>query len=125
VEITRDALIAASRARDHQPLPSVGIMYFNSDDLCGIPPEPTWRSRRYRATRRRIRSSTICSSALRLSRPRARRRLWFHAERLRLPASAQSRLRGNLFVVLLTDGAETCDPGAKPFLVQKAEEASG
>jgi hypothetical protein len=119
-EITRDALKSAlTQLKTTNPLPSIGIAYFNNDDLCGYPNQPDVDVKALAQAH-----ADAISTSLDLVMPlgatpivgatmRGYAYMWKNA----------ASFTGNKFVVLLTDGGETCDPSNKPLLVSKATEA--
>jgi len=118
-ETTRDAFLAAlTELKATTPVPSIGMMLFNNNDYCGAPSVPD-------------------VDVAELSDPQ------FNTMSLKLNAVVPKgdtpivgatmsgygfmhshTYVGNKFIVILTDGNETCDPDSKDFLLGKAEEAS-
>jgi hypothetical protein len=127
-EITRDALSQAIQGLEaSNPLPSIGIMYFNSDDFCGIPSQPNVEVGPLNGNA----SNDPKLNALQLSLngvvPKGETPIIGSTmSAFQYMHSHEADFTGNRFVVLLTDGAETCDtrPGSKEFLIQKAGEAA-
>ncbi|HOT12918.1 MAG TPA: vWA domain-containing protein [Polyangiaceae bacterium] len=122
-EITRDALTAAWQGLvNSDPLPSVGVMLFNNDDFCGFPASPD-------VVVGPMNDPQLNELVLKLGevKPKgatpiigatmsAYNYLWKNKD----------SFTGNKFVVLLTDGAETCDKdvASKAYLIGKANEAA-
>ena len=125
-EITSTALSAAFATLETAiPLPSVGVAYFNQDNYCGFPSVPdvdilTLSGNAGSDPQLAALQASLAAVAPQGNTPivgtvmDAYNYLYENAE----------GFPGNRFVVLLTDGAETCDPSATDFLVQKAQEAS-
>jgi len=119
-EIVADALKAAVRLLEKvQPLPSVGIMYFNNDDYCGYPNKPDVDILALTDGQATAINSTLDQVSPWGATPIIGAMMRGY-EYLR---SNAARFSGNRFVVLLTDGGETCDPTNTGLLVQKAAEA--
>jgi hypothetical protein len=122
-EITRDSLKAAwNGLAATDPLPSVGVMFFNNDDYCGFPTKPDVEVQgltdpQYNALALNVDGVTPKGSTPIIGATMsAFAYLWANA----------ASFTGNKFVVLLTDGAETCDKAAssKALLIGKAQEAA-
>ena len=122
-EVTRDALTAAWQGlQNTDPLPSVGVMLFNNDDYCGFPTAPDVAVGGLSAPHLNELVLNLNTVTPKGSTPiigatmSAFQYLWTNA----------ATFEGNKFVVLLTDGAETCDlqASSKAFLIQKALEAT-
>ena len=122
-EITRDALTAAWQGLvGSDPLPSVGAMLFNSDDYCGFPASPDVPVQGMTDPQLNALVLNLQGVVPKGSTPiigasmSAYQYMWANA----------ASFTGNKFVVLLTDGSETCDKAAasKAFLIGKANEAA-
>ncbi len=125
-EITRDALKDAIQAlydathTSTLPVPSVGIMYFNDDDYCHPPDQPVVDVAELSVPQINTLNISLDAVIPKGDTPivgammRAYEYLYAHA----------SEFKGNLFVVLLTDGAETCDIPNKDFLLGKTKEVA-
>jgi hypothetical protein len=124
--ITRDALSAAFvELETSVPLPALGVAYFNADNYCGFPTEPTVDIAALSGDSATDPQLTALQDSLQAVTPQGYTPIigttmgayaYLHANAEAFP--------GNRFVVLLTDGAETCDPANTDLLVQKSLEAS-
>lgn len=127
-QITRDALSAAMQGLEGtNPLPSIGIMYFNSDDFCGIPAQPNVGVQQLSGDAGNDSQLNALQISLNQVTPKGETPLigsTMSAYQY-LYANAAS-FDGNRFVVLLTDGTETCDTqdSSKAYLLQKAAEVA-
>ena len=122
-EITRDALTAAWQGlTSTDPLPSVGVMLFNNDDICGIPDTPDVAVAPLTDPQLNSLVINLNNVTPKGSTPiiGATMRAYYYLH------TSGTQFEGNKFVVLLTDGAETCDLGAtsKSTLIQKAQDAA-
>lgn len=138
--ITRDALIAAVQGlRTVSPKPAVGIAYFNTDDYCDFPRQPL-------VPITQLQEDTSVDDphvnalveSLQAVKPKGETPIigttisaydFLYRQMNPQPDDAgvtPEPLQGTTVVVLLTDGAETCDErdGMKEYLVQKAQEAA-
>jgi hypothetical protein len=120
-EIIRDALkTALTTLETTTPVPSAGIGFFNNGDFCGYSDNPDVDIKALDQTQ-----VPAIGASLDLVDP------WgatpIVGAMMRGYAYLQknaAQYKGNKFVVLLTDGGESCDPNAMPFLVEKAQEAN-
>jgi hypothetical protein len=121
-EITRDALISAlGDLKSTSPTPSIGMALFNKGDGCEIPTQPDpamalLNDQHLGSLVTKLQGVTplgdtpIIGSVM-------------HAYQY----LAQQQVVGNKFLVLLTDGKETCDPTNKDLLIgagNKVQEAT-
>ncbi|MBI5532159.1 MAG: VWA domain-containing protein [Deltaproteobacteria bacterium] len=123
-EITRDALKAAVQSLEGiVPLPSVGIMYFNSDDNCGFPTAPSVSVVQLSGTAASDPQLLAFNTSLDGVTPKGDTPIVgvMYGAYTYLQSAT---LQGNKFIILLTDGAETCDPPNKPALLQWAADAT-
>ena len=124
-EITRDALTAAFQGLESStPLPSIGVAYFNSDNYCGFPTAPDVDILALSGDAQTDQQLADLLTSLTAVTPQGSTPIigTMMGAYNYLHQNADS-FEGNRFVVLLTDGAETCDPDSMSFLVQKAQEA--
>jgi len=102
------------------PTPSVGLMFFNVGDLCGYPDSPAVAVQELNAPQLNALTLSLDSTyplgATPIVGTVMRAYAYFHDN--------AASFNGNRFVVLLTDGGETCDPDNKQFLIGKAAEAT-
>lgn len=121
--ITRDSLIAAwNGLQGTDPLPSIGVMLFNNNDQCGFPTVPDVDVQALSGPQLNALILNLQAVTPKGSTPIIGATMSAYSF---LSANGASFV-GNKFVVLLTDGAETCDstPGIKDFLVGKAADAN-
>ncbi len=125
-EITRDALIAAIQGLEGtNPLPSIGIMYFNSDGFCGFPQQPNVNVAALSGNPNNDPQLNALVLSLNGVTPKGETPIVGSTmSAYQYLNSNAASFDGNRFVVLLTDGAETCDPASKPYLIEKAGQAS-
>jgi hypothetical protein len=130
-EITRNALLEAfgvggGGLETAVPLPSVGVAYFNNDQYCGFPSVPSvdivtlsgdYLSDPQLAALQTSLGGVVPKGDTPIVGTLMSAYAYLHDNAGAFPAS-------NRFVVLLTDGAETCDPGYASDLVLKAAEAN-
>ncbi len=124
-EITRDALTAAFQGlEDAVPLPAVGVAYFNNDNYCGFPVAPDVDILALSGDAQTDQQLTDLLTSLNAVNPQGSTPIvgtmmgafnYLHQN--------ESSFEGNRFIVLLTDGAETCDAASMGLVVQKAQEA--
>ncbi len=120
-EITRDALkLATDGLKVTLPVPAVGIGFFNSDDFCGYPDAPSVNIQTLTAAH----TAAINASLDQVSPWGATPIVGTMMRAFAYLQQNAGQFTGNKFVVLLTDGGETCDKDAKPLVVQKALEAT-
>lgn len=120
-EITRDALkTALATLTTTVPLPSAGIDFFNNGDFCGYSDNPDVDIASLTDPQ-----VTAIGQSLDAVQP------WGATPIVGAVMRAFAYLQknaaqfvGNKFVVLLTDGGESCDPNAMPLLVEKTIEAN-
>jgi hypothetical protein len=125
-EITSDALgLAIAGLETDSPLPSIGLAYFNSDNYCGFPSSPDVAITALSGDAATDPHLAALQGSLAAVSPQG------YTPIIGTVMGAYSFLHqnadqftGNRFVVLLTDGAETCDPDNLALLVDKAYEAS-
>lgn len=118
-KITRDAFIAAlSDLKATTPTPSVGMALFNSDDYCGAPAQPNVDVSVLEDTQLNTFVLTLKAVIPKGDTPIVGTTMGA------FQFMATHSYVGNKFVVILTDGKETCDVANKDFLVTKAEEAT-
>jgi hypothetical protein len=115
-EIVRDSLKAAIiDLKAFQPLPAIGIMFFNKDDYCGVAAAPDVAVADLTDPQ-----ATAINQALDGIKPKGETPIVGAANSainyFRNPPPGTT-FKGNKFVVLLTDGAETCDPANKPAVI--------
>lgn len=125
-EITRDAFSTAlSGLETAVPLPTVGIAFFNNDNYCGFPVAPEVDLLELSGDAATDPQLAALQAGLAAVVPKGSTPIvgsvmgaysFLHQNKAMFP--------GNRFVVLLTDGAETCDAASTDFLVQKSLEAS-
>ena len=119
-EITRDALKnALTTLTTTTPLPSAGISVFNNGDFCGYSENPDVLIAGLDATQ-------VAAIGLSLDIVQPWGATPIVGAMMRAYAYLQKnadQFKGNKFVVLLTDGGESCDPDAMPLLVQKSADA--
>ncbi len=123
-EIVRDSLKAAvSELEKVQPLPSVGIMYFNADDHCGFPSQPSVDVVALTGDDQTDPQLAAFTQSIDAVTPKGDTPIvgTMYSAYTYLQ---QAALTGNKFVILLTDGAETCDANNKPTLLQWAADAT-
>ena len=125
-EITSDALgLAIAGLETANPLPSIGLAYFNADNYCGFPTSPDLAITTLSGDAATDPHLADIQSSLVSITPQG------YTPIIGTTMGAYNYLHqnadnftGNRFVVLLTDGAETCDPSNLALLVDKALEAS-
>jgi hypothetical protein len=120
-ETTRDGLKAAIQAlKKTNPVPSVGVMLFNSDDGCGAPDKPNVDMAELLDPQTNLLLLSLDQVTCKGDTPlvgtcmNAYQYLYTNA----------ASFTGNLFVVLLTDGAENCHEDFKPTFLQKVKDAA-
>ncbi len=120
-EITTSALkTALGGLSQTTPLPAVGIAYFNVGDLCGYPDTPAVPVQALDVAQVNAMTISLDSTYAFGATPIVGTVMRAYAY---FDDNATS-FTGNRFVVLLTDGGETCDPDNTQFLVNKAAEAA-
>jgi len=126
-EVTSQALSAAfAGLENNDPLPSIGIGYFNSDNYCGFPTQPDVAIQSLSGDAATDAQLTALQTSLANVTPQGFTPIIGTVMGgYNFLYTNQASLDGILFVVLLTDGAETCDPANLPLLVQKSGEAAG
>ncbi|MBW2526397.1 MAG: VWA domain-containing protein [Deltaproteobacteria bacterium] len=125
-EVTETALIDAfTELENADPLPSIGLAYFNSDNYCGYPTAPDVSLTQLSGDAGNDSHLDAITTSLGGVTPQG------YTPIIGTTMGAynylytnESSFTGLLFVVLLTDGAETCDPTNTALLVQKAQEAN-
>lgn len=118
-ETTRDAFLAAlTELKATTPVPSIGMMLFNNNDGCGAPSTPD-------VDVAELTDPQLNTLSLKLNAvvPKGNTPI-VGATMSGYQFMFTNTFVGNKFVVLLTDGNETCDIPNMDFLVGKAEEAS-
>lgn len=120
-EITRDSLkTALDGLKQTAPVPAVGITYFNIGDLCGFPDNPAVPVQALDQSQANALTISLDSvyplGATPIVGTVMRAYAYFYDN--------SALFDGNRFVVLLTDGGDTCDPDSKQFLVSKAADAA-
>ncbi|MCL2825766.1 MAG: VWA domain-containing protein [Polyangiaceae bacterium] len=113
-------LAAWENLKSFKPTPGVGVLFFNNNDLCGIPDGPAvlvkelttahFNALKAEVDKQNAKGETPIIGAL------MRSYNYFHEN--------AADFEGNRFVVLLTDGSETCDKDNKEFLLEKVELAA-
>ena len=122
-EITHDALVAAwNGLQNADPLPSIGVMLFNNNDACGFPTVPSVEVQPLSGPQLNQLVLNLDAVQPKGSTPIIGATLSAY-QYVNVNAA---NFTGNKFVVLLTDGAETCDmdPNSKGYLIEKAEQAT-
>ncbi|MBI5533527.1 MAG: VWA domain-containing protein [Deltaproteobacteria bacterium] len=118
-EITREALKEAlNDLKATIPVPSVGIGLFNNDGYCGFPATPDVAVAELNDAQIGAIVPVLDAVVPKGDTPIVGSMMSAFAY------LQQQQVTGNKFVVLLTDGAETCDKGSLDFLVTKANEAT-
>jgi hypothetical protein len=125
-EITSTALDAAFTALEgYDPLPQIGIAYFNSDNYCGFPTAPDVDIAALSGDAATdVQLQAIQDSLTAVSPQGSTPIIGTTMGAWNYLYMNQASFDGILFVVLLTDGAETCDPANVPLLISKATEAA-
>lgn len=118
-ETTRDALLAAlNELKATTPVPSIGMMLFNNNDYCGVPSTPD-------VDVAELTDPQLNTLYLKLNAVVPKGDTPIVNATMNGYAFLHSHTYvGNKFIVILTDGNETCDPANKDFLVGKAQEAT-
>lgn len=120
-EVTTSALTTAlTGLAQTTPLPAVGIMYFNIGDLCGYPDNPAVPVEALSQPQVNALTLSLGATYPLGATPIVGTVMRAYAYYYDNP----TLFVGNRFVVLLTDGGDTCDPDSKQFLVGKAAEAT-
>lgn len=125
-EVTEAALVDAfTELETADPLPSIGLAYFNSDNYCGFPSAPDVALTQLSGDAGTDPHLAAITTSLGAVSPQGYTPIIGTTMRaFDYLYSNEDTLDGLLFVVLLTDGAETCDPNNLDLLIQKSLEAS-
>lgn len=126
-EVTSQALSDAFAGLENSdPLPSIGIGYFNSDNYCDFPTQPDVAIQTLSGDAASDPQLAALQNSLASVTPQGFTPIIGTVMGgYNFLYTNKDSLDGILFVVLLTDGAETCDPNNLPLLVQKSGEAAG
>jgi len=101
-------------------VPAVGVSFFSTDDQCGLPDEPV-------VLVSSLEDSTHLNAlvaAMAGVKPKGATPIVGSLMRAYSYLQGSTTIKGNEFVVLLTDGAESCDEDYKPKLLQKVGDAA-
>lgn len=125
-EVTETALVDAfTELENADPLPSIGMAYFNSDNYCGFPASPDVALTQLSGDASTDPHLAAITASLGGVAPLGYTPIiGTMMNAYNYLYTNESSFDGLLFVVLLTDGAETCDPNNTDLLVQKSLEAS-
>jgi hypothetical protein len=118
-EITTDALVSAlQQLKGTVPPPAVGMQLFNSDDYCGHSTQPEVKIASLNDSQVNAITGLLDAVTPKGDTPIVA------ATMSAYEYLGKQTFEGNKFVVLLTDGNETCDPYSKDLLIAKALEAT-